>query len=179
MILNENMPVLKGEINRIPMVDATLTKTGWAADAKEVGEQLRKISGAGELSANAIAKATAAESAATEAKAIATAAQATAASAATVEYVDSKHKSFTGKFLASGWTDKGTYFEQVISVDGILSTDAPIVDLYGVGNGASAKQVMNEEWGKVYQILNSAGALTAYATDRPEVDLPIKVMVVR
>lgn len=67
MNMNVTLTALTGDVNRIPLVDATLTKTGWAADAKIVGEQLRNISGAGELSANAIAKAIAAENASTEA----------------------------------------------------------------------------------------------------------------
>lgn len=83
MSLNVTMSALKGSINRIPLVDATLTKTGWAADAKVTGEQLRNISGAGELSANAIAKAGNAESVANAANATANSAKATAAAAQT------------------------------------------------------------------------------------------------
>lgn len=83
MSLNVTMSALKGSINRIPLVDATLTKTGWAADAKVTGEQLRNISGAGELSANAIAKASNAESVANAANATANSAKTTAAAAQT------------------------------------------------------------------------------------------------
>lgn len=71
MSLNATLTVLKGKINRVPSVDVTLTKEGWAADAKETGEQLRQISGAGELSANAVTKALEAEEIASEAKTIA------------------------------------------------------------------------------------------------------------
>lgn len=82
MSLNVTSIVLKGKINRIPLVDATLTKNGWAADAKETGEQIRKISGAGELSTNAIAKAISAENSANEARGIAAAANEVANTAA-------------------------------------------------------------------------------------------------
>lgn len=84
MSLNVTLTALKGDVNRIPLVDVTLTKEGWAADAKATGEQLRNISGAGELSANAIAKAIVAENLATEAKAMAESASATANSAQSV-----------------------------------------------------------------------------------------------
>ena len=86
---------------------------------------------------------------------------------------------FNATALASGWTQNNGYAYQAVNVDGILTTDNPIVDLYGIGMGASAKQTMTEEWGKVYQILNNTGTITFYATEIPEVDLVVKILCIR
>lgn len=188
MILNENMPVLNGEINRIPMVDATLTKTGWAADAKEVGEQLRNISGAGELSANAIAKATAAESAATAAVSAANEAKNTAASANSAANTAKTAADNATSFDVSvtvpttGWTTvAGAAYSYIdIAAEGVLSTHNPVVDFDGGHSQTAAAQLEKLEWwATVFKVATYNGSIRIFATEIPSVDVPIIIKVVR
>ena len=79
---------------------------------------------------------------------------------------------------AAAWSGSTAPYTQTVTVTGILSTDAPIVDIVMSGTYATdANRIDN--WGNIYRIVTVADQITAYATDKPTVDLPIQLKVVR
>lgn len=97
--------------------------------------------------------------------------EATVAAKATVKY-------FTGTLLADGWTGTSSPFSQVITVNGILETDKPKVDMVVSDTYATAETEI-EAWGYVYRVVTSQNGVTAYATEKPEVSLNIQMEVIR
>lgn len=97
--------------------------------------------------------------------------EATVATKATVKY-------FTGTLLADGWTGTSAPFSQEITVNGILETDKPKVDVVVSGAYATAETEV-EAWGYVYRIVTSQNGVTAFATEKPEVSLNIQMEVLR
>lgn len=97
--------------------------------------------------------------------------EATVATKATVKY-------FTGTLLADGWTGTSAPFSQEITVNGILETDKPKVDVVVSGVYATAETEV-EAWGYVYRIVTSQNGVTAFATEKPEVSLSIQMEVIR
>ena len=70
--------ILIGKVNSVPKVDATLTRSGWSADAKVTGDEIRALKDAVTIAEGAAEKAEAVEEVAAEAKSIATTAANTA-----------------------------------------------------------------------------------------------------
>ena len=97
--------------------------------------------------------------------------EATVATKATVKY-------FTGTFLADGWNGTSAPFWQEITVDGILETDKPKVDVV-LSNTYAAAEAEVEAWGYIGRIVTSQNSVTAYATEKPEVSLNIQMEVIR
>lgn len=86
--------------------------------------------------------------------------------------------SYTGTFTAAGWSGSAPY-SQAITVPGILGTDEPWVDIdmSKVPAGVDAE----EAWNFVGRVTASAdNTIVAYCNkEKPEVDLPIILKVVR
>ena len=97
--------------------------------------------------------------------------EATVATKAAVKY-------FTGTLLADGWTGTSSPFSQEITVNGILETDKPKVDMVASDTYATAETEI-EAWGYVYRVVTSQNGVTAYATEKPEVSLNIQIEVIR
>ena len=97
--------------------------------------------------------------------------EATVAAKATVKY-------FTGTLLADGWTGTSAPFSQEITVNGILDTDKPKVDVVVSDTYATAETEI-EAWGYVYRVVTSQNGVTVYATEKPEVSLNIQIEVIR
>ena len=97
--------------------------------------------------------------------------EATVAAKATVKY-------FTGRLLADGWTGASAPFSQEITVNGILDTDKPKVDVVVSDTYATAETEI-EAWGYVYRVVTSQNGVTVYATEKPEVSLNIQIEVIR
>ena len=97
--------------------------------------------------------------------------EATVATKATVKH-------FTGMLLADGWTGTSAPFSQEITVNGILETDKPKIDVVVSDTYATAETEV-EAWGYVYRIVTSQNGVTAYAIEKPEVSLNIQMEVVR
>lgn len=83
-------------------------------------------------------------------------------------------------FLTDNWTEQedGRY-TQTITVDGILETDEPLIDLCVEGLSADEEDEVGSAWASLVKIETSANALTAHFCDLPEVDVPIKIKEVR
>lgn len=88
--------------------------------------------------------------------------------------------SYTALFLASGWSESAPY-SQTVSVEGILATDDPLVDVSLTGvTTAEAGKARTDAWTFVGRVEAGAGTVTACCyEEKPTVDLPVLLKVVR
>lgn len=86
---------------------------------------------------------------------------------------------YSASLLSSGWNGSSAPYTQTVSVQGILATDTPIVDVVLDSNTSTAIS-QNNSWAFVSKIETSANSITATCLEsKPEVDLPILLKVVR
>lgn len=88
--------------------------------------------------------------------------------------------SATATILASAWYAYEGGYSNSVSVAGLTVDDSPVVDvnLNEAGVVGSALPLI-EEYNKIYRFYANDGALWIYASEKPERDIPIKIMVVR
>lgn len=86
---------------------------------------------------------------------------------------------YSATLSAAGWSASVPY-TQTVSVEGILETDTPIVDV-DLSNATSSNYGdMIEAWNAVGRIATGAGTLTAYAyEDKPTQELALQIRVVK
>lgn len=75
--------------------------------------------------------------------------------------------------LAADWGGTAAPYTQTVSVEGIASSDKPVIDLYLGGSSSSNFGNLIKEWTYVNRITTANGAITAYAMTKPTLDLPI------
>jgi hypothetical protein len=76
------------------------------------------------------------------------------------------------------WQGSQAPYTKTQTVNGLLATDTPIVDVVMSGDfGIDEARI--EAWGYVYRITTANNAITLYATEKPAVELPIQLKVVR
>lgn len=79
---------------------------------------------------------------------------------------------------SSGWTSSAPY-TQTVSVQGILATDVPVVDVVLSSTSSTAISQL-EAWGYVSKIETADGSITATCFEElPAIDIPIQLKVVR
>lgn len=85
---------------------------------------------------------------------------------------------YTATLLSSGWSSSAPY-TQTVSVSGILSTDTPIADVVlDVVTSTAMTQI--SAWMCVSKIETANGSITATCLEnKPEIDIPIQLKVVR
>jgi hypothetical protein len=88
--------------------------------------------------------------------------------------------SATPTILASAWYEYEGGYSNSVSVNGLTVDDAPVVDvnLNDVGVVGEALPLI-EDYNKIYRFYANDGALWIYASEKPERDIPIKIMVVK
>lgn len=85
----------------------------------------------------------------------------------------------TATLLASGWSAEAPY-TQTVSADGVLGADAAFVDVdLTAALTADEMSALNDAWGGMLKATTGAGGVTVVFSDVPEVDIPIKIKVVR
>lgn len=85
---------------------------------------------------------------------------------------------YTGS-IPTGWSGSAAPFTKVVTLNGIRATDHPIVDLLPSSTYSDAEKQI-EAWGNIYKVVASAAdTLTFYATDKPDVAIPIQVRCIR
>lgn len=85
----------------------------------------------------------------------------------------------TATLLASGWSAEAPY-SQTVAADGILGADAAFVDVdLTAALTADEMSATNDAWGNVLKATAGTGIVTVVFSDVPEVDIPIKIKVVR
>ena len=80
--------------------------------------------------------------------------------------------------LNTTWQGSKAPYTKTQTVNGLLATDTPIVDVVMSGN-FETDEARIEAWGYVYRITTADNAITLYATEKPTVSLPIQLKVVR
>jgi hypothetical protein len=80
--------------------------------------------------------------------------------------------------LDTAWQGSEAPYTKTQTVNGLLATDTPIVDVVmsGIFTIDKARQ---EAWAGVYRITTADNVITLYATEKPAVELPIQLKVVR
>lgn len=89
--------------------------------------------------------------------------------------------SFFGTLTASGWTGSAAPYTQTITVNGILATDTPIVDLnMAEVTDANSSQVL-EEWSCIGRLtVSNDNEITAYCyEEKPTIDIPVLFKIIR
>lgn len=86
---------------------------------------------------------------------------------------------FAGTLSASGWSDTEPY-TQSVTANGVLGADKPFVDV-DMSNADTAKDMkaLLKAWGSVLKAEATVNAVVFTADSVPEIDVPIKVKVVR
>jgi len=83
------------------------------------------------------------------------------------------------KIPASGWSTSAPY-TQVVTVDGLVPGDAPIVDLNMGAATVDNAADMEEAFAKIGRIVAETGKITLYCyTEAPTIDVPIRLKVAR
>lgn len=80
--------------------------------------------------------------------------------------------------IGTDWNGTEAPFSIDVTVNGVLEDDKPLIDLNPSATFAAAEQQI-EAWGYVYRAVTAANEITFYATDKPEVVIPIKIKAVR
>lgn len=85
---------------------------------------------------------------------------------------------YTATLTSSGWSSSAPY-TQTVSVSGILSTDTPIADVVlDVVTSTAMSQI--SAWMCISKIETADGSITATCLEnKPEIDIPIQLKVVR
>lgn len=78
--------------------------------------------------------------------------------------------------VGTAWTAKTGYVQQTITVNGILATDNPIIDLIATTADFEAQQ---KAWGKIFKVTTAANAITLYASEATEKAISLQLKVVR
>ena len=80
--------------------------------------------------------------------------------------------------LNTTWTGTAAPFTKAQTVTGILATDNPIIDVEMSGTYAT-DEARAKAWGHIYRAVTTANTVTFYAKEKPTVELPIQLKVVR
>jgi hypothetical protein len=85
---------------------------------------------------------------------------------------------FTATIPTTGWSGSGP-FTIAVTLNGILSTDKPLVDLDTSGITYSNLNTHNVDFGKLYRVVTTTNTLTFSSTGTPTLAIPITIRVVR
>ena len=85
---------------------------------------------------------------------------------------------YTLTLPSTGWTGDAAPYAQEVAVTGITAADTPLVDIVQTGTEAT-DEPMREAWGVVTRIVAGAGKITAYASEKPAVNIQIQLKVVK
>ena len=85
---------------------------------------------------------------------------------------------YTLTLPSTGWTGDAAPYAQEVAVTGITAADTPLVDIVQTGT-EDTDEPMREAWGVVTRIVAGAGKITAYASEKPAVNIQIQLKVVK
>lgn len=80
--------------------------------------------------------------------------------------------------IGTSWQNSGDIYIQHVTVNGILESDKPFIDIMLSDNIDTAKEQI-DAWGTIYKIVTSEDKITAYAIEPTEVVIPIQMEVHR
>lgn len=87
-------------------------------------------------------------------------------------------QTFTAIITANGWTGESAPYTNAVTVTGLLATDAPLVDMIPSETYETA-EAETEAYANIYRMVTADNQLTAYATEKPNVDISIQIKAVR
>ena len=86
---------------------------------------------------------------------------------------------FSGTLLASGWSGSGPY-SQTISAPGVLGADKPMVDVdLTSAEDEDVLLALNDAWGLILKAAPESGYVRFLFSQLPDMDIPVKIRVVR
>lgn len=96
-------------------------------------------------------------------------------------YIDGKHKIFTGTLESTSWIEYGGFHIYQLSIDGILVSDNPhITPLCTMDMSAETVRTIVEEWSKIATAVSVDGNIIFACTDEaPSASIPIQIEVNR
>ena len=80
--------------------------------------------------------------------------------------------------LNTTWSGSAAPYTKVQTVNGILATDAPLIDLVPSATFADATKQENA-WALVYRAVTAANKITFYAKAKPTVSIPLQIRCIR
>lgn len=87
-------------------------------------------------------------------------------------------QTFTAVITADGWTGESAPYTNAVTVTGLLATDKPKVDMIPSDTFETAETEI-EAYASIYKMVTADNQLTAYATEKPAVDISIQIEAVR
>ena len=87
-------------------------------------------------------------------------------------------QTFTTVITADGWTGEAAPYTNAVTATGLLTTDTPIVDMIPSETYETA-EAETEAYANIYRMVTADNQLTAYATEKPTVDISIQIKAVR
>lgn len=96
-------------------------------------------------------------------------------------YIDGKHKIFTGTLDSTSWIKYGGFHIYQLSIDGILVSDNPhITPLYTMDMSVETVRTIVEEWSKIATAVSNDGNIIFVCTDEaPSASITIQIEVNR
>lgn len=95
-----------------------------------------------------------------------------------IDNLETRNKTYTAT-LSKTWEGSTAPYTQTIAVNGMLLTDIPIIDVSLSSTTSTAIEQLNA-WGCVSTIVTGTNSITATCLeDKPEVDIPIIIKVVK
>lgn len=85
-------------------------------------------------------------------------------------------KVFTATITNDGWSGSGDWFSKTMTITGLTEGSNYTVDVQGSTSGGESRQDIIDAWSVIDSITISDNSLTAYATEVPEVSIPIKIL---
>ena len=86
---------------------------------------------------------------------------------------------FTGTLSASGWSSSSP-FTQDVTATGLLGSDTPFVDInMAAVTDLADMQALSDVWVSLFKATAGANKVTVVFGSKPEIDIPIKIKVVR
>ena len=87
-------------------------------------------------------------------------------------------QTFTAVITADGWTGESAPYINAVTVTGLLATDKPKVDMIPSDTFETAETEI-EAYASIYKMVTADNQLTAYAAEKPAVDISIQIEAVR
>lgn len=80
--------------------------------------------------------------------------------------------------ITTTWSGSAAPYSQEITVNGLLATDTPIIDIVPSGTYSTAQNQM-DAWAEIYRFVVAANKLTVYANSKTTTAVPITILCVR
>lgn len=93
--------------------------------------------------------------------------------------IDNLTHALKAKLLQNGWSDTEPYM-QTLEAPGVLESDEPIIDVDTSGaTTMDEMESLNEAWSMILGATASENTVIVAFSDVPDIDIPIKIKVVR